>query len=82
MTGLRRLHINLEYRQSLWDLVVEQKWNETAKELFSMVKEITAPQDFVIILPSRRCTTNIDVGNPRCILRIKELEHIDALPDA
>jgi hypothetical protein len=43
MTGLRRLHINLGYGRSLWDFVVEKKWNESAEELLSMVKEITAP---------------------------------------
>jgi hypothetical protein len=81
MTGLRRLHINLEYGRSLWDFVVEKKWNESAEELLSMVKEITAPRDFVIVLPNGQCTTDIDVGNSNCILKICQPETDDTFPD-
>jgi hypothetical protein len=69
MTGLRRLHINLAHRQTIWDGDIEI-WNRAGTEILSMVKDITAPRDFVIVLPDHRCMMDVDVGNPHCILKI------------
>jgi hypothetical protein len=71
LTGLRRLHINLEYIRRSWDPATETMWNETGAEILSKVKDITAPRDFVIYLPDRRCTTDIETGNPRCTLQLR-----------
>jgi hypothetical protein len=73
LTGLRRLHINLEYQRRTWDGATHKTWNENGVETLCKVKDITAPRDFVIFLPDRRCTTDIDVGNPRCILKLHPL---------
>jgi hypothetical protein len=71
LTGLRRLHINLEYTRRSWDPDTEKLWNETGAEILSKVKDIKAPRDFVIYLPDRRCTMDIETGNPRCTLKLR-----------
>lgn len=74
LTGLRRLHIDLEYRFTLWSDYYEQMWKERGNELLGTVRAITAPRDFVITLPNSRCTTNLDVGASKCVLKLPEGE--------
>ena len=47
-------------------------WKEREPELLAVVKNITAPRDFVVVLPDRRCTTDVDVGASRCVLKLPE----------
>lgn len=81
LSGLRRLHIHLDYNQVFWNGEIDTAWNEKGAALLGRVKDITAPRDFVIFLPHARCATDLDVGNPRCVLKIRDngSEHV-ALP--
>jgi hypothetical protein len=72
MTGLRRLHINLEHPHFHWTDDINEGWTERGPKLLEQAKTITAPRDFVIFLPNRRCTTNLDVGDSHCVLRFRE----------
>ncbi|CAO2651865.1 Nn.00g001480.m01.CDS01 [Neocucurbitaria sp. VM-36] len=70
MTGLRHLQITLDFRYGNWSDTYETLWKERGEELLEPIKRITAPRDFVITLPDHRCSTDIDVGDSKCILRL------------
>jgi hypothetical protein len=83
MTGLRRLHVNLEFAFNGWGGFLgwgddEGKWEEKATEMLAVVKEITAPSEFVVYLPDAKCSTDLDPGNSKCVFKIPE-EHEDAM---
>ncbi|KAF2628370.1 hypothetical protein BU25DRAFT_420853 [Macroventuria anomochaeta] len=72
MTGLRQLRVVLYFR---WRDVLdcyEDYWKKHELELLDPVKTITAPANFVLVLPDRRCSTNIDMGSSKCILQHAE----------
>lgn len=69
MTGILQLHIILYYRwREVYDCY-EEYWEKHELELLNPVKSITGPTDFVLVLPDRRCSTNVDLGSSRCILK-------------
>lgn len=68
--GLRRLHINLVFRYSHWSDYYEVLWKDKGDKLLEVVKNITAPRDFVVTLPDRRCSLDVDIGQSNCVLRL------------
>jgi hypothetical protein len=83
MTGLRRLHVNLEFAFNGWGGLLgwgddEGKWEEKATEMLAVVKEITAPSEFVVYLPDAKCSTALDPGNSKCVFKVPE-EDEDAM---
>lgn len=72
MTGLKRLHVNMEYAFHGWEDFAEARWEESGKEMLTAVKEITAPGDFVVYLPDSKCSTDVDPGNSRCVFKVPE----------
>jgi hypothetical protein len=72
LTGLRRLHINFEYGYDNWGANEEDMWEKRGPLLLAPAKEITAPRDFVIFLPNQKCATDVDVGNPNCVLKVRD----------
>lgn len=70
ITGLRRLHISLVYRKNHWLDYYNEMWKARGIELLSSIPNITAPRDFVITLPDRRCSTNTELLSPICILQL------------
>ncbi|KAH7068098.1 hypothetical protein BKA63DRAFT_494765 [Paraphoma chrysanthemicola] len=70
LTGLRRLHINVAGRHV--DGTPQELWQEQGANFIKMARTITAPREFVIILPDRECETDYDVGDSRCVLRLPE----------
>jgi hypothetical protein len=80
LTGLRRLHINFEYAYNHWSAGHEDMWKKRGTELLAPAKEITAPRDFVIFLPNQNCATDLDVGNPNCVLKVRNDDMHTAFP--
>lgn len=72
MTGLRTLHVRLFFFLDLWQQCYGDFWQRNGKELLEPVKKITAPKDFLVTLPDWRCSTDLDVGQSRCIFRLPE----------
>ncbi|KAF1359794.1 hypothetical protein EJ07DRAFT_165892 [Lizonia empirigonia] len=72
LTGLRKLRIILYFRWRDVRDYYEGYWKQHEVELLHPVKSITAPTDFVVVLPDRRCSTTVDVGDSKCILQIPE----------
>ncbi|KAJ4993210.1 hypothetical protein SVAN01_01185 [Stagonosporopsis vannaccii] len=69
MTGIRQLRIVLYFRwREVYDCY-EQYWRKYESELLNPVKSITAPKNFVLVLPDRRCSTNADLGSSSCVLQ-------------
>ncbi|KAF2822046.1 hypothetical protein CC86DRAFT_301580 [Ophiobolus disseminans] len=80
MTGLRKLHVVLEYRLLSFDEGYKKMWKEKEVELLAAVKTVTAPRHFVVVLPNRRCTTDLDVGPSRCVFRSSEEQQSPDMP--
>jgi hypothetical protein len=76
LTGLRRLHINLEHPHIHWTDDINQGWKERGAKLLEQAKKITAPRDFVIYLPNQQCATDLDVGESHCVLKIRENDRL------
>lgn len=75
LTGLRKLHISLSFR---WRAVLdcyEECWKDDELELLDPVRSITAPVDFVLVLPDQRCLTDVDMGDSNCVLRHPRSPH-------
>jgi hypothetical protein len=72
MTGLRKLHVTLWFRSR--DLIdcYEEIWKPHEQVLLEPIKSLIVPTDFVLVLPDRRCSTDIDMGDSRCVLRLPE----------
>ncbi|KAF1849455.1 uncharacterized protein K460DRAFT_276323 [Cucurbitaria berberidis CBS 394.84] len=68
LTGLQHLHITLSY--TYWSEACKVLWEEHGARLLEPIKMITAPRDFVITLPGRSCSTDMDVGESKCIFRL------------
>jgi hypothetical protein len=69
LTGLRRLHINMVFRyNSRSDY--EQLWKARGTMLLEPIKRITAPREFVIVLPDPRCSVELDVGESKCVIKV------------
>lgn len=69
LTGLRKLRIILYFRWRDVRDCYEEFWKQHELELLHPVKSIMAPTNFVIVLPDRRCSTTVDVGDTKCILQ-------------
>ena len=41
-------------------------------ELLQPLRCIKAPTDFVLVLPDRRCSTDVDLGDSKCVLQLPE----------
>lgn len=79
MAGLRKLHVTFYFR---WRDIIdcyEELWKAHETKLLEPVKSITAPTHFVLVLPDRRCSTNLDVGDSACVLQLPEEISIDSL---
>ena len=50
----------------------EEVWKPNEDILLEPVGAITAPSDFVLVLPDRRCSVNVDLGDSRCVLQLPE----------
>lgn len=88
MTGLRRLHVKIGYVSDYWGERLDAIWDEIGAKMLEVVKLITAPKDFVVVLPLRQIVvdadvedshlpsgqvvTDIDVGDSHCVLRQRE----------
>ncbi|CAG5162033.1 uncharacterized protein ALTATR162_LOCUS6147 [Alternaria atra] len=72
MAGLRRLHIKFYFCLDLWQGCYGEFWERNSKELLQPIKRITAPRDFLITLPNWQCSTDIDVGESRCVFKLPE----------
>jgi hypothetical protein len=77
MTGLRRLHIKLYFYLDLWQECYGEFWEQNSKEILLPIKKVTAPRDFVIILPNWRCSTDVDIGESNCVFRLPERDGQD-----
>ena len=72
MTGLQRLSVILYFR---WRDVLDcykDHWKTHELELLDPVKSITAPARFILVLPDRRCSTNVNLGSSKCVLKLPE----------
>lgn len=72
MVGLRKLHITLYIRWGDELDRYEELWKTHETELLNPVKAVTAPRDFVLVLPDRRCSIDTDMGESTCILQLPE----------
>lgn len=72
MTGLRKLHVTLWFRWRDMLDCYEEIWKPNEETLLEPVKLVTVPAVFVVMLPDRRCSTGIDMGNSKCSLQIPE----------
>ena len=70
LTGIRRLHITLAFRWHNFDY--EELWKQKGISLLEPVKKITAPRDFVVVLPNRRCSTCVDAGESNCVFKLPD----------
>lgn len=70
MAGLRKLHIRLYFFLDLWQQCYADFWKQNSEELLEPVKAVTAPKDFIVVLPDWRCSTDIDVGQSNCIFEL------------
>lgn len=77
LTGLRKLHVVLEYRYSGFDDCYERMWKEREGELLAALKTVTVPPDFLVTLPDRRCATDVDVSPSRCVFELPEMVATD-----
>ena len=82
LTGLRRLHMKLYFCLDLWQQCYGEFWAQNNRELLEPIKKITAPREFVLTLPNWRCSTNVDVGNSRCVFRLPERDSSDTDEDS
>ncbi len=84
LTGLRTLHITLGYRYWYYEDFYQDKWVWIGEPFWQPVKKLTAPTDFTIVLPHWKCSTDIDVGDTRCVLQLPERpqESSDSSEDA
>lgn len=70
LTGLRKLDVVLEYQYSNIGNFFDVMWKEREADLVAPFKLVTAPRDFVVTLPHRRCATDVDLGPSRCVLKL------------
>lgn len=50
----------------------EEIWKPNQETLLEPVKSVTVPDSFVVVLPDRRCSTGIDMGDSKCSLQLPE----------
>jgi hypothetical protein len=60
----------VKYRYSGFGDYFDIVWKEREAELIAPIKTITAPRDFVVTLPDRRCATDLDVGASNCVFEL------------
>ncbi|KAJ4376161.1 hypothetical protein N0V83_001442 [Neocucurbitaria cava] len=77
MAGLRHLNIRLSFRLSRHIDFYDALWKGKGQEILEPVKRVTAPREFVITLPDIRCSTDIDVGESKCIFRLPKDDATD-----
>lgn len=78
LTGLQRLHVRLVFSslQLTFFLNNDEVWNSHAPALLGAIPKIAA-RKFVITLPSDQNSTEIQLQNPQCVLRLPSQEDID-----
>jgi hypothetical protein len=72
LTGLRKLHVTLWFRWRDMLDCYEEIWKPNQETLLEPVKSVTVPDSFVVVLPDRRCSTGIDMGDSKCSLQLPE----------
>ena len=72
MTGLRTLHITLVLRGWYHEGYHHDGWPRISEGFCEPVKKLTAPTKFVIVLPNMGCSTDIDVGDSKCVFELPE----------
>jgi hypothetical protein len=77
LTGLRRLHVDLVFRYTHPN-DFEEFWKDKGTNLLESVKAITWPQEFVVTLPDVRCPTDVDVGDSKCVFKMKSEDAVTA----
>lgn len=77
-TGLQHLHVRLVFSslQLAFFFDSDQVWETNGPALLGAIPKITA-KDFVIILPSNQNSTEIQLQNPHCVLRLPSQEDMD-----
>lgn len=65
MTSLKDLSIDLGLEYS--HAYEHEEWTKQEATIFEPVKHVTAPRNFIIVLPDRRCSTDLDVGDSKCV---------------
>jgi len=80
LTGLRSLHVVLQYQYNSIGDFFTLMWKDRELELMAPFRTITAPREFVVTLPDRRCTMDMDVTPSRCVLELPAGESDVELP--
>ncbi|KAF1927795.1 uncharacterized protein M421DRAFT_65081 [Didymella exigua CBS 183.55] len=70
MTGLRKLHVTIWFRWRDMIDCYEEIWEPNERALLEPVGSVTAPRSFVLVLPDRRCSIDIDMGDSACVLEL------------
>jgi hypothetical protein len=78
MTGLQRLHIKFYFCLDLWQGCYSEFWERNHKELLQPIKKVTAPRDFLIVLPNWQCSTDIDIGESKCVFKLPERNNTES----
>lgn len=81
LTGLRRLHIKIGYARSFWAERLDAIWEEQGAKMLEVVRDVTAPSDFVVVLPSRQPVVDVDVGESNCVFQERGDENQAELAD-
>lgn len=70
LKGLRRLHIDLLLYYRDWAGRYDEIWKASGEKLLEVVQIVTVPEDFVVVLPNRQCSTDLPVGESKCKFRL------------
>ncbi|KAF2650740.1 hypothetical protein K491DRAFT_761564 [Lophiostoma macrostomum CBS 122681] len=70
MSGLKNLFVELWPMESTTH--VRGAWLRNESVLLEVVKKVTAPTNFTVILPVLECSTDVDMGDSHCILKLPE----------
>lgn len=81
LKGLRKLHVVLVYHYTGLGDFFDLMWTEREEELVASFRTITAPHEFVVRLPDRRCKKDMDTKPSKCVLVLPpESEEAEELP--
>lgn len=69
ITGLRELHTQIQGSRSR---LSRPYWFEDEAEILEPVKTVTRPEKFVVVLPFRVCSTQMDFGESKCVFRLPD----------
>jgi hypothetical protein len=78
MTSLRHLHII--FACNIWNQPeeIEVLWAPVMTEVLKPIGTITAPSEFTIRLPDWRCSTDFEIGDSKCVVKLPDKPVVDA----